>query len=277
MTSRPLSWVNTAYPFATGYLVMGGTIDAQLIIGTLFFLIPYNLLMYGIKDVCDYESDMRNPRKGGVEGAVTPRKYHRLIVWSAILSCLPFVVALVLLGNWQSVLVLAAGLFFVVAYSAKGLRVKEVPLLDSVTSSLHFVGPLLYAYSLVGTTQAGWLAAAAFFCWGMASQAFGAVQDIIPDREANIRSIATVFGARATVWLAITLYAVAVCLVACLGVAAWPVAVAGGLYIINLLPFVRIRDERSAEARSGWRRFLWLNYVAGAAVTVTLLMVVWGV
>ena len=277
MTSRPLSWVNTAYPFAAGYLVMGGAIDAQLIIGTLFFLIPYNLLMYGINDVCDYESDMRNPRKGGVEGAVTPRKYHRLIVWSAILSCLPFVVALVLLGNWQSVLVLAAVLFFVVAYSAKGLRFKEVLLLDSVTSSLHFVGPLLYAYSLVGTTQAGWLAAAAFFCWGMASQAFGAVQDIIPDREANIRSIATVFGARATVWLAITLYAVAVCLVACLGVAAWPVAVAGGLYIINLLPFVRICDERSAEARAGWRRFLWLNYVAGAVVTVTLLMKVWGV
>ena len=277
MTSRPLSWVNTAYPFAAGYLVMGGAIDAQLIIGTLFFLIPYNLLMYGINDVCDYESDMRNPRKGGVEGAVTPRKYHRLIVWSAILSCLPFVVALVLLGNWQSVLVLAAVLFFVVAYSAKGLRFKEVPLLDSVTSSLHFVGPLLYAYSLVGTTQAGWLAAAAFFCWGMASQAFGAVQDIIPDREANIRSIATVFGARATVWLAITLYAVAVCLVACLGVAAWLVAVAGGLYIINLLPFVRICDERSAEARAGWRRFLWLDYVAGAVVTVTLLMKVWGV
>ena len=277
MTSRPLSWVNTAYPFAAGYLVMGGAIDAQLIIGTLFFLIPYNLLMYGINDVCDCESDMRNSRKGGVEGAVTPRKYHRLIVWSAILSCLPFVVALVLLGNWQSVLVLAAVLFFVVAYSAKGLRFKEVPLLDSVTSSLHFVGPLLYAYSLVGTTQAGWLVAVAFFCWGMASQAFGAVQDIIPDREANIRSIATVFGARATVWLAIVLYAAAVGLVACLGVAAWPVAVAGGLYVINLLPFVRIHDKDSAAARAGWRRFLWLNYVTGAVVTVTLLMKVWGV
>ena len=275
MTSRPLSWVNTAYPFAAGYLVMGGVVDARLIIGTLFFLVPYNLLMYGINDVCDYDSDMRNPRKGGVEGAVTPRKYHRLIVWSAILSCLPFVVVLVLLGNWQSVLVLAAVLFFVVAYSAKGLRFKEVPLLDSVTSSLHFVGPLLYAYSLVGTMQAGWLAAVAFFCWGMASQAFGAVQDIIPDREAKIRSIATVFGARTTVWLAIVLYATAVGLVAYLGVAAWPVAAAGGLYIINLLPFVRIRDERSVEARTGWRRFLWLNYFTGAVVTMTLLMIVW--
>ena len=145
MTSRPLSWVNTAYPFAAGYVVMGGVVDARLIIGTLFFLIPYNLLMYGINDVCDYESDMRNPRKGGVEGAVTPRRYHRVIVWLAVLSCLPFVLTLMLIGNWQSRLVLTAVLFFVVAYSGKGLRFKEVPLLDSVTSSLHCVGPLLYA------------------------------------------------------------------------------------------------------------------------------------
>lgn len=276
MASRPLSWVNTAYPFAAGYLVMGGAIDARLIIGTLFFLIPYNLLMYGINDVCDYESDIRNPRKGGVEGAVTPRRYHPLIVWSAVLSCVPFVVALTWLGGWHSALVLAGVLFFVVAYSAKGLRFKEVPLLDSVTSSLHFVGPLIYAYSLVGTTQAGWLAAAAFFCWGMASQAFGAVQDIVPDREAKIRSIATVFGARVTAWLAIVLYAVAVGLVVCLGAAAWPAAAAGGLYIINLLPFVRICDDTSATARAGWRRFLWLNYVAGAVVTMVLLLGVWG-
>ena len=276
MTSRPLSWVNTAYPFATGYLVMGRAIDAQLIIGTLFFLIPYNLLMYGINDVCDYESDMRNPRKGGVEGAVTPRKYHQVIVWLAVLSCLPFVLTLVIMGNWQSGLVLTVVLFFVVAYSATGLRFKEVPLLDSVTSSLHFVGPLLYAYSLVGTTQAGWLAAAAFFCWGMASQAFGAVQDVVPDREAEICSIATFFGARVTVWLAMLLYVAAIGLVACLCVAAWPVLAAGGLYVINLLPFVQIRDERSAEARTGWRRFLWLNYFTGAVVTMTLLMIVWG-
>ena len=276
-TSRPLSWVNTAYPFAAGYLVMGGGIDMQLIVGLLFFLIPYNLLMYGINDVCDYDSDMRNPRKGGVEGAVTPREYHRLIVWSAVLSCLPFVLALLLLGSWRSVLVLAVVLFFVVAYSAKGLRFKEVPLLDSVTSSLHFVGPLLYAYSLVGATQTGWLAVVAFFCWGMASQAFGAVQDIVPDREAKIRSVATVFGALATVWLAIMLYSAAVCLVVCLGWVAWPVAAAGSLYVINILPFVSIHDENSSDSRSGWRRFLWLNYVAGAVVTVTLLLEVWGV
>ena len=70
LTSRPISWVNTAYPFAAAYLLAGGGIDWKFVVGTLFFLIPYNLLMYGVNDVFDYESDLRNPRKGGVEGAL---------------------------------------------------------------------------------------------------------------------------------------------------------------------------------------------------------------
>ncbi|NCU38649.1 prenyltransferase, partial [Candidatus Saccharibacteria bacterium] len=183
-SSRPVSWVNTAYPFAAGYIVMGGGADLRLLIGTLFFLIPYNLLMYGINDVFDYESDIRNPRKGGIEGGITPKKYHSLIIWSSILLALPFVIYLLAVGTVNSVLVLFSVLFFVAAYSVKGLRFKEKPFLDSVTSSVHFVGPLLFAYSLVGTTNEGLIAAVAFFLWGIASQAFGAVQDVLPDREA---------------------------------------------------------------------------------------------
>ena len=68
--SRPISWINTAYPFAVAYFLTTGSIDTTLVVGTLFFLIPYNLLMYGINDVFDYESDLRNPRKGGIEGAL---------------------------------------------------------------------------------------------------------------------------------------------------------------------------------------------------------------
>ena len=53
-------------------------IDLTLTIGTLFFLIPYNVLMYGINDVFDYASDLANPRKGGIEGALLPRRLHVL-------------------------------------------------------------------------------------------------------------------------------------------------------------------------------------------------------
>ena len=98
-SSRPLSWVNTAFPFAAGYLYFTGSFDVTLVIGTIFFLIPYNLLMYGINDVYDYESDMQNPRKGGVEGAVVDKKFHKLLLgWSYLLS-LPFVIILAVLAR----------------------------------------------------------------------------------------------------------------------------------------------------------------------------------
>lgn len=63
-SSRPLSWVNTAYPFAAAYLLAGGGVDLP-VVGTLFFLVPYNLLMYGVNDVFDHESDLRNPARAG--------------------------------------------------------------------------------------------------------------------------------------------------------------------------------------------------------------------
>lgn len=271
VTSRPISWVNTAYPFAAGYLLSGGQIDARFVIGTLFFLIPYNLLMYGVNDVFDYESDMLNPRKGGVEGAITPKKYHPLILWSSFLLVVPFVAALVALGEPRSSLVLGILLFFVVAYSAKGLRFKEIPFLDSITSSIHFVGPLVYALSLSGFPSAAWPVVAAFFLWGMASQAFGAVQDIIPDREANINSIATIMGARTTVWFSVICYGLAALIISRYGSVGLIIGLTGLLYVANIAGFTRLTDKTSARARAGWKRFLWLNYLTGAVVTMCLL------
>lgn len=271
-TSRPVSWVNTAYPFAAGYLVMGGSVDARLILGTLFFLIPYNLMMYGINDVFDYESDIRNPRKGGVEGAITPKKYHPLIIQSSILSSLPFVVLLISMGSPVSALALLSVIFFVVAYSTKGLRFKEIPFLDSITSSLHFVGPLIYAYTLVGATPDAWLAALAFFAWGIGSQSFGAVQDVQPDREAGIKSIATVLGARRTIWFSASMYTLAVALTALVGGPGLIVAASGLMYAANVMEFRNITDATSARARRGWKRFIWINYAAGAIVTICLIL-----
>lgn len=274
MTSRPISWVNTAYPFAATYLMMGGNIDVRWAIGTLFFLVPYNLMMYGINDVYDYESDMRNPRKGGVEGAITPKHMHTFILWSSVLAVLPFIIVLTALGSFLSALTLIAVMFFVVAYSVKGLRFKEIPFVDSITSSIHFVGPMVYALTLVGVSQKAVLAATAFFVWGIASQAFGAVQDILPDRQAKINSIATVLGAKLTTWLALSMYCLAVVLVAILGGIAWIVAAAGVLYSINVLPYVAIDDRNSGLTRAGWKRFMVINYVVGAVVTICCILAV---
>jgi len=273
VSSRPLSWVNTAYPFAAAYLLATGGIDAAWIIGTLYFLIPYNLAMYGINDVFDYESDLRNPRKGGVEGALLDRRFHRITLWAAVATNVPFLVVLALMGSPLSWLVLAVSVFAVIAYSAPGLRFKERLFLDSITSSTHFVSPAVYALVLAGAgfTPGLWAVLGAFFLWGMASQAFGAVQDIIPDREGGLSSIATVLGGKAVVRLAFGAYAAAGALML---LTPWP-ALLGALlavpYLLNLLPFLSISDDRSEEANAGWKRFLKLNFLTGFLVTMLLI------
>ncbi|MEN9603846.1 MAG: hypothetical protein RLZZ06_868 [Actinomycetota bacterium] len=273
-SSRPVSWINTAYPFAAAYLLIERKVDLTLIIGTLFFLIPYNLLMYGVNDVFDYESDLRNPRKGGIEGALLPKEIHRTVIWSAILSCVPFVIYLMLVGNLNSNLWLALFIFTVVAYSAKHLRFKEKPVLDSITSASHFVGPMIFALALTNQSLTEPKTSAiiyAFTLWGMASHAFGAVQDVKADREGGISSIATYFGARATTQAALVMYLVAGFSLLTLG---WPtniVAVAALPYIGILLPHLKITDETCETANKGWKQFIYLNFFAGFMVTMVLI------
>jgi 4-hydroxybenzoate polyprenyltransferase len=265
--------VNTAFPFAAAYLLTAGRIDVAWILGTVYFLVPYNLAMYGINDVFDYESDLRNPRKGGVEGAVLDRRLHRVTLWAVVVTNVPFLVVLVALGSPLSWVVLAVSLFAVVAYSAPVLRFKERPFLDSLTSSTHFVSPAVYGLALAGASFDGPLLAvlAAFFLWGIASHAFGAVQDVVPDREAGIGSIATVIGARRTVVVALAAYLAAGLL---LLPADWPGPLAALLvlpYAANVLPYLGIRDAEAERANAGWRRFLWINYAVGFPITLLMI------
>jgi 4-hydroxybenzoate polyprenyltransferase len=273
VASRPLSWINTAFPFAAAYLLTARQVDLVFIVGTLYFLIPYNLAMYGINDVFDYESDLRNPRKGGVEGALLDPSIHRLTLRAAVILNLPFLAFLVAVGNPLSWFVLAISVFAVIAYSAPGLRFKERPFVDSVTSSTHFVSPAVYGLVLAGVafTPALWALLAAFFLWGIASHAFGAVQDIGADREAGISSVATVIGGRATVRLALSAYLLAGVL---LLFTRYPGPFAAVLvlpYAVAVLPFVSIADADAEAANRGWRRFLAINFVVGFLVTMLLI------
>ena len=116
-----------------------------------------------------------------------------------------------------------------------------------------------------------WFLLAAFFLWGVASHAFGAVQDINADREADIASVATVIGARATVRLSVIAYLAAAIL---LLFTTWP----GPLAAILALPYAlscgiywNVSDADAASANRGWKRFLLLNFVTGFLVTLLLI------
>ena len=273
-SSRPVSWVNTAFPFFAAYLFVAEQIDLTLVIGSLFFLIPYNFLMYGINDVFDYESDLRNPRKGGIEGALLDPKYHKTTIWSSIGFAAVFVVYLLFVGSDAADFWLLVTLAAVLAYSVPKLRFKERPFLDSFTSAVHFVGPMVYGLVLAGSSliDSKVIAViAAFMGWGMASHAFGAVQDVRADREAGIKSVATQIGARSTVRFAFVLYLLSAGVIMTIGWHGVVASLAVLPYLVIISPYLNITDADCERANGGWKRFIWLNFAAGALISLVVI------
>lgn len=271
-SSRPISWVNTAFPFAAGYLLTGGDINIYFFLATLYFLIPYNFLIYVVNDVFDYESDLRNPRKNSIEGGLLPPETHKpMLIGTAILN-LPIIAYLLVNGTQTSNALLILIIIGAVSYSMPPLRFKEKPFLDSINSSFHFVSPLIFALLINGWNSNYAVYILIFFAWGLASHAFGAVQDIIPDREANISSIATFLGAKKTVRLSLFLYLLVVLALLLLGFPLAFVAVPTVLYAVMVCPFINLTDKQSKHANKGWRHFLALNQFTGFVITIIIIL-----
>ena len=270
--SRPISWINTAFPFAATYIFISKEVDPLLFVGALYFLIPFNLLMYGINDVFDYESDKNNPRKDSMEGAVLDKSVHKKIIIAVLLTNIPFLVILALLTNFATFVCLLFVVFTAVAYSAPPMRFKEVPILDSLTSATHFVGPMLVALVSLGELSSALVIVLAFFLWGMASHSFGAIQDIIPDRKGNIDSIATKLGAKNTLLFSLVAYSLCALLLMFYSPKTFPTGVVGLIYSLNVASFIGVDDKNSAKTNKGWKRFIWLNWFAGFVITITLIL-----
>ncbi len=269
--SRPISWVNTALPFlAAAYEVERG-LSPVVALGFLYFLVPFNLLMYGVNDIHDYASDRANPRKQSVEGALVPPDRRRL-VWAGIaITNLPLLAALAVVAPPVGTATVLAAAVAAWVYSAPPLRTKERPFLDSLTSASHFVLPAAAGFLVAGMPPADlpWTVLAGFFAWGLASHAIGAIQDIAYDRNAGIGSIATAIGARATAAVALAGYGLAVVAALSLGTPYGPPA-AAVVALFLLLPAAVLFSPTEAQARRAWRSFLGLNPIAGFVITLLL-------
>ncbi len=270
-SSRPISWVNTAFPFVAGYILTGGSINSYFVLATLYFLIPYNCLIYVVNDVFDYESDLRNPRKDSIEGGLLPPETHKPMLLATLFINLPMLAYLFINGGQTLNIALALIVFGAVSYSVPPLRLKEKPFLDSINSSFHFVSPLVFALILNGWNRDYLIYVAIFFAWGLASHAFGAVQDIIPDREAKISSIATFLGAKTTVRICLLLYIIVALSVLLLGSPSAILVAPALSYALMVWPYINLEDKQSKQANGGWRHFLAINQFTGFVITMILI------
>jgi 4-hydroxybenzoate polyprenyltransferase len=194
--SRPVLWINTIGTGALGMWLTGQLIDVAAIPLLIWVTLPFNLLIYGVNDIFDQDTDALNPRKGSIEGARIEPREVKLIAWAVAVTNIPFLIYFVIALPLAAVglILLYAGVF--VFYSAPPLRFKARPFLDSLSNAAYGLPLLILPVALEAPPV--WPAVVGLLAWSVAKHAYDAVQDIEEDREAGITTTAVLLGPRGT-------------------------------------------------------------------------------
>lgn len=206
--SRPRFWIYELGTFFIGAIVGASTlpdlVSWQILLFGFFFLVPANILIYGINDIFDYETDKLNPKKVEYEALLTPDKHTSVWKWILITN-LPFLI----LSFWlpaEALLSLLAFFFFASFYSATPIRAKTKPLFDSLFSASHYIFTGIFGYYLAGGQNFPTEGFIAGILWAVAMHAYSAVPDIQADTDAGFQTIATWLGKQKTILLCLALY-----------------------------------------------------------------------
>jgi 4-hydroxybenzoate polyprenyltransferase len=192
--SRPGLWSTTAM----FYLMPLGHADflhsGKLLLGLFFVLFPLGILLYGVNDIVDAETDSLNPRKGTfLFGSRGGREQLSALKWQIAAVQVPFVAVFYFFVGprilwWYAVLLLAVGI-----YNAPGIAWKGRPPLDVLIQASYLLVFVLSSW-LNNVTQLPWQTFLFGAMFAMHSHIFGEVMDIEPDRASGRRTTATFIG-----------------------------------------------------------------------------------
>ena len=200
--SRPRFWFYVAGPFTVGCIWGAQRATALLtpefFAYLLYFLLPANVFLYGVNDYWDHDTDRLNPKKGDKEYLVDPSERTTLKV--VLIAITVISLALMVFQSWGQRLVFGAFLFLSYFYSAKPLRFKATPILDS-TSNFLYALPGVFGYLLFTGKLPPTIIMLAALLHSSAMHLFSAIPDIEWDRDVNLMTSAVKIGERGSVYI----------------------------------------------------------------------------
>src|SRR5215204_6149514 len=189
----------------------------------LWLKYAFKLLIYGVNDVFDQETDAQNPRKGTLEGAKIDRSEVRPIALGVIVSNVPFLIYFTIFLPPSAVAWMLLYALLFVGYSVPPARFKARPYLDSL-SNAAYAFPLVFVPLGLGEGPV-WPAAIGLMAWSAAKHTFDAVQDVDEDRKVGITTTAVRLSPGGVVLWSGAFWALAT---VCFALVNVPVAVVGG-------------------------------------------------
>ena len=101
--SRPRFWFYIFGPYIVGLIAGVVTrnelLDWRTILFAVYFLFPANLLIYGVNDIFDYETDRLNEKKLDYESLVETNQHKSLAIWIADFNLPCIITALIFVST----------------------------------------------------------------------------------------------------------------------------------------------------------------------------------
>ena len=262
--SRPVLWVNTIGTTVMGMWLAGYLFTPAIIPILIWVTFPFNLLIYGINDIFDQETDNINARKGSYEGAhIYPHEVKP--IWIGVIATnVPFLIYFALTLPWQAVAWMVAYSLFFTFYSAPPLRFKARKYLDAF-SNTDYAFPLAFVPLALGHEPV-WLAVIGLMAWSIAKHAYDAIQDIPQDSDTGIITTAVHLGPTKTAVWSSFWWAVSTVFFAFVNI---PLAIANAVMAF-LLVYGIFKEPTPKKAHDLYKYSIAFPYVAGAVAGVQL-------
>ncbi len=262
--SRPVLWINTLGPATVGMWLTGDLFVWEALPVLLWLTLPFNLLIYGVNDAFDQETDAKNPRKGTMEGARIARSEVRPVVVGVMFTNAPFLIYALLFVPFSAVAWMLLYALLFVGYSVPPARFKARPYLDSL-SNAAYAFPLIFVPLALGRGPV-WSAALGLMAWSAAKHTFDAVQDVNEDSRVGIMTTAVRLGPHGVVLWSGVFWALAT---VCFALVNVPVALLNAA-IAGTLLYVLHQSPTPETGHRLYKYSIAFPYVAGTVAGVQL-------
>jgi len=240
----------------------------------IYFTFPANILIYGINDIYDKETDAFNEKKTGYENTLSQTsndisKLKKIIFYTNIVFILYGIFSFTLIP----LIFLFIFMLFAHQYSATPLRAKAIPFVDSMVSGVLYILPVFVSWGILYNTLPPIMPIVIGIIWSISMHAYSAVPDINADTKAGIKTGATILGKNKMLLLCGLLYSIASILaVPYIGIFAY---IFGLVYLVLIA--LSIRKKTPEETLYYYKMFPIVNTLIGAVIFFIILFKTLGI
>ncbi len=207
--SRPRFWMYSLGTYLIGIGASQGfdpatTLNPLIWLWVVYFTFPANILIYGINDIGDMDTDAFNAKKGTYEAKIV-KSERKVIIFTVVLTTLLFL-PLAILSSKLELMCYGLLILFGLVYSLSPIRLKSIPFIDSLSNGAWCAMVGIMGYTAAGGVHIALIPCIAGGLWATVMHAYSAIPDIDADRKARVKTIATVLGAWKTLVFCLITY-----------------------------------------------------------------------